>query len=152
MRVHHFLIFQLAKGTFEFPALFSAKTLQLALPDFFCRAAFSVNTHASFDEKNKTLANNPVTPPCFANFWEVRSFVVRRDLELLKIMPSGQRVYVGNLANDVRERDVEKFFKGFGKLGEISIKNGYGFVDFEDYRDADDAVHDLDGKEIRGSR
>jgi len=66
-------------------------------------------------------------------------------------MPS-QRVYIGNLGSDVRERDVEKFFKGFGKLGEISIKNGYGFVDFDDYRDADDAVHDLDGKDIRGVR
>jgi len=67
-------------------------------------------------------------------------------------MPSGQRVYVGNLTGDVRERDIEKFFKGYGKLGEISIKNGYGFVDFEDYRDADDAVHDMDGKDIRGTR
>ena len=66
-------------------------------------------------------------------------------------MPS-QRVYIGNLGSDVRERDIEKFFKGFGKLGDISIKNGYGFVDFDDYRDADDAVHDLDGKDIRGVR
>jgi len=65
---------------------------------------------------------------------------------------NSQRVYVGNLGNDIRERDLERFFKGFGKLSEISIKNGYGFVDFEDYRDADDAVHDLDGKDIRGSR
>lgn len=69
-------------------------------------------------------------------------------------MPShkGCRVFFGNLPYDVRERDIEKFFKGFGKLGDISIKNGYGFVDFDDYRDADDAVHDLDGKDIRGSR
>merc|ERR1712111_277446 len=68
--------------------------------------------------------------------------------KIIQKMPS-QRVYIGNLGSDVRERDVEKFFKGFGKLGEISIKNGYGFVDFDDYRDADDAVHDLDGKDIR---
>jgi len=67
-------------------------------------------------------------------------------------MPSSQRVYVGNIGSDIRERDLEKFFKGFGKLGDISIKNGYGFVDFDDHRDADDAVHDLDGKDLRGSR
>ena len=67
-------------------------------------------------------------------------------------MPSGQRVYVGNISDDCRERDVEKFFKGYGRLREISLKNGYGFVEFEDYRDADDAVHDLDGKDLLGGR
>lgn len=64
----------------------------------------------------------------------------------------GQRVYVGNLADDIRERDMEKFFKGYGKMREISIKQGYGFVEFDDHRDADDAVHDLDGKELVGMR
>ena len=67
-------------------------------------------------------------------------------------MPNTQRVYVGNLAHDARERDVEKFFKGYGKFGEVSMKQGYGFVDFEDYRDADDAVHDLNGKDLLGER
>ena len=67
-------------------------------------------------------------------------------------MPNTQRVYIGGLANDARERDVEKFFKGYGKFGEVSMKQGYGFVDFEDYRDADDAVHDLNGKDLLGSR
>lgn len=67
-------------------------------------------------------------------------------------MPGGQRVYIGNIGNDIRDRDVEKFFKSYGKLGDISIKNGYGFVDFDDYRDAEDAVQDLDGKDLRGSR
>ena len=66
-------------------------------------------------------------------------------------MPS-QRVYIGNLGSDVRERDVEKFFKGFGKLGEISIKNGYGFVDFDDYRDADDACYEMNGRDLLGDR
>ena len=56
-------------------------------------------------------------------------------------MPSGQRVYVGNLTGDVRERDIEKFFKGYGKLGEISIKNGYGFVDFEEKSQIDNKIY-----------
>ena len=67
-------------------------------------------------------------------------------------MPGTQRVFVGNLAPDVRSRDVERFFQGYGKLGDISLKNGYGFVDFEDYRDAEDAVSDLDGKDMNGDR
>jgi len=69
-------------------------------------------------------------------------------------MPGGssQRVFVGNLAPDVRARDVEGFFRGYGKLGDISLKNGYGFVDFDDHRDAEDAVADLDGKDMNGDK
>ena len=37
-------------------------------------------------------------------------------------MPSSQRVYIGNLSDDARERDVERFFKGYGKLREIALK------------------------------
>lgn len=62
------------------------------------------------------------------------------------------RVYVGGLPYDVRERDLEKFFRGFGRLEDIIIKNGYGFIDFEDDRDADDAVHELNGKKLCGQR
>ena len=67
-------------------------------------------------------------------------------------MPQTQRVHLGNLSDDARERDVERFFKGYGRIREISLKNGYGFVEFDDYRDADDAVHDLDGKDLAGMR
>ena len=40
----------------------------------------------------------------------------------------------------------------YGKLREVSLKNGYGFVEFDDDRAADDACHDLDGKELLGGR
>lgn len=40
----------------------------------------------------------------------------------------GSRVYVGGLPFGVRDRDLEKFFKGFGRIRDILIKNGYGFV------------------------
>ncbi|XP_075985012.1 serine and arginine rich splicing factor B52 isoform X4 [Anticarsia gemmatalis] len=64
----------------------------------------------------------------------------------------GSRVYVGGLPFGVRDRDLEKFFKGFGRIRDILIKNGYGFVEFEDFRDADDAVYELNGKELLGER
>ncbi|GAB6031697.1 hypothetical protein CHUAL_009448 [Chamberlinius hualienensis] len=62
------------------------------------------------------------------------------------------RVYIGRLPYDVRERDLEKFFKGYGRIREILLKNGFGFVEFDDYRDADDAVYELNGKELLGER
>lgn len=47
------------------------------------------------------------------------------------------RVYVGNLPRDCRERDVERFFKGYGYVRDVTMKNGFCFVvrrDFELYR------------------
>ena len=35
---------------------------------------------------------------------------------------------------------------------QIIMKNGYAFVEFVDYRDADDAVHDLNGQDLQGER
>lgn len=29
---------------------------------------------------------------------------------------SGKRIYVGNIPSDCRERDLERFFKGFGRI------------------------------------
>ena len=67
-------------------------------------------------------------------------------------MPNSQRVYVGNIPSDTRDRDLEKFFKGYGRINDVVVKNGYGFVEFSDYKDADDAVADLDGKDLDGGR
>jgi len=48
-------------------------------------------------------------------------------------MPNHQRVYIGGIPTDARDRDLEKFFKGYGRINEVVIKNGYGFVEFDDY-------------------
>lgn len=41
---------------------------------------------------------------------------------------SGCRVFIGRLSPHARERDVEKFFKGYGRIREINLKSGFGFV------------------------
>lgn len=64
----------------------------------------------------------------------------------------GTRVFVGGLTYRVRERDIEKFFRKYGKIKEVAMKNGFAFVEFDDYRDADDAVYELNGKELLGER
>lgn len=64
----------------------------------------------------------------------------------------GTRVFVGGLTYKIRERDLEKFFRKYGRIKEVSMKNGYAFVEFDDHRDADDAVYELNGKELLGDR
>ncbi|KAL6725310.1 hypothetical protein ANCDUO_27696 [Ancylostoma duodenale] len=66
------------------------------------------------------------------------------------------RIYVGNLPPDVREKDIEDIFAKYGKIRFVDIKGGrgplYAFVEFEDSRDADDAVRGRDGYDFDGSR
>lgn len=64
----------------------------------------------------------------------------------------GSRVYIGGLPYGTSERDLERFFRGYGRMRDVLIKSGYGFVEFDDYRDADDAVYELNGKRLLGER
>ncbi|GFY90549.1 similar to SERINE-ARGININE PROTEIN 30 [Actinidia rufa] len=66
-------------------------------------------------------------------------------------------VYVGNLPGDIREREVEDLFHKYGRIVDIELKTpprppGYAFVEFEDYRDAEDAIRGRDGYDFDGHR
>ena len=37
-------------------------------------------------------------------------------------------IYIGRLSYNAREKDVERFFDGFGCINDINLKNGFGFV------------------------
>ncbi|KAK3752737.1 hypothetical protein QZH41_018711, partial [Actinostola sp. cb2023] len=57
----------------------------------------------------------------------------------------------------VREKDLENVFYKYGHIADIDLKNRRGgppfaFVEFEDPRDADDAVRAKDGYEFEGFR
>jgi len=68
---------------------------------------------------------------------------------------SRYKLFIGHLSPDARTRDLERFFKdhGFSKsVNETVVKTGYGFVIFDDRRDADDAIYELNGKELLGTR
>ncbi|ONK81940.1 uncharacterized protein A4U43_C01F34480 [Asparagus officinalis] len=59
------------------------------------------------------------------------------------------RVYVGNLDARVTERELEDEFRVFGVLRSVWVARrppGYAFIDFDDRRDALDAIRDMDGK------
>lgn len=61
-------------------------------------------------------------------------------------------MYVGNIPFDSTERDLVVFFQRYGKIDEIFMKNGYAFVEFDDFRDAEDAVCDMNDRKLLGRR
>ncbi|MCO5603581.1 hypothetical protein L7F22_057732 [Adiantum nelumboides] len=63
---------------------------------------------------------------------------------------SSRTIYVGNLPGDVREREIEDLFYKYGRIVDIDLKlpprpPGYCFIEFEDERDAEDAIKGRDG-------
>lgn len=66
------------------------------------------------------------------------------------------RIYVGNLPPDIRSKDIQDLFYKFGKVTFVDLKNRKGppfaFVEFDDPRDAEDAVHARDGYDYDGYR
>ncbi|XP_043601371.1 serine/arginine-rich splicing factor 1B [Bombus pyrosoma] len=66
------------------------------------------------------------------------------------------RIYVGNLPPDIRTKDIQDLFYKFGKVIFVDLKNRRGppfaFVEFDDPRDAEDAVHARDGYDYDGYR
>jgi len=64
----------------------------------------------------------------------------------------GFSVWMGGLPERVRSREIEDFFKGYGRILDVAIKSKYAFIEFEDERDADDAIRDLDDRRLNGSR
>ena len=82
---------------------------------------------------------------------------------------SSRRIFLGNLSRSVRERDIERFFEEYRSIKyghmifnyfetrslsrqthyrHIDIRNGFGFVEFDDDREADDAVREKDGRRM----
>jgi len=79
------------------------------------------------------------------------------DAERATEMSSSEsRIYIGNLPPDIRSRDVEDLFYKYGKIVFVDLKNKRGppfaFVEFEDHRDAEDAVYARDGYDYDGYR
>jgi len=48
--------------------------------------------------------------------------------------------------------DLEDAFERFGRIRRVDMKTDYAFVEFDDDRDAEDALHDMNGAKIRGVR
>ena len=67
-------------------------------------------------------------------------------------------IYVGNLSYNMTDDDLEKLFSAFGTVSESKIvidrdtdrSKGFGFVEMPNQAEGDEAISQLDGKEIDG--
>ncbi|NVM25617.1 MAG: RNA-binding protein [Desulfobacterales bacterium] len=67
-------------------------------------------------------------------------------------------IYVGNLSYEVTEEDLRQAFEGFGQVVSATIvkdgwsakSRGFGFVEMPDKAEAQSAINDLNGKELKG--
>ncbi|XP_021954722.1 serine/arginine-rich splicing factor 3 isoform X2 [Folsomia candida] len=65
------------------------------------------------------------------------------------------KVYVGNLGNSASKNELESSFGKYGPLKNVWVARnppGFAFIEFEDPRDAEDAVRHLDGTRLCGVR
>lgn len=67
------------------------------------------------------------------------------------------RVYIGNLPDTCTQKEVEAEFEKFGKVISCELKKtvsgtAFAFLEFEDVRDAHDAIKEKDGAEFLGRR
>ncbi|KAF0688581.1 Aste57867_19826 [Aphanomyces stellatus] len=72
-------------------------------------------------------------------------------------MSIANKVFVGNLVDQVKEADLREKFEKFGKIVAISIKTparppAFAFIEYEDLRDAEDAVREMNGTELDGQQ
>ena len=67
-------------------------------------------------------------------------------------------IYVGNISRDVTEDDLRETFESFGKVETVNIikdkfsgeSRGFGFIEMPAKSEAESAISDLNGKELKG--
>lgn len=69
-------------------------------------------------------------------------------------------IYVGNLSREVTEDDLKEAFEAFGQVASVAIikdkfsgeSRGFGFVEMPAKAEAQSAINDLNGKELKGRK
>lgn len=68
------------------------------------------------------------------------------------------KLYVGNLPFSVQEQDLKSFFSSYGSVSKVEVitdretgrSKGFGFVEISNEDEANQAIEDLNGKDLGG--
>ncbi|MHC4328595.1 MAG: RNA recognition motif domain-containing protein [Planctomycetota bacterium] len=71
---------------------------------------------------------------------------------------SKMNIYVGNLADDVNDQDLREVFEAFGQVESVNIikdkfsgeSKGFGFIEMPSKDEAQAAIKDADGTDLKG--
>ncbi|GJJ12348.1 hypothetical protein Clacol_006589 [Clathrus columnatus] len=81
-------------------------------------------------------------------------YVVNKIIETVQklrdMSPLWEMVQEG-LPHEVRTEEIMKFFDGYGRIVDCRVMTGFGFVEFESSRDAEEVVANFNGKNFLGS-
>ena len=69
-----------------------------------------------------------------------------------------KNIYVGNISYSVTEDNIQELFEQHGKVNSVKIiidrytqrSKGFGFVEMEDEKEADEAINAINGIEFLG--
>ncbi len=67
-------------------------------------------------------------------------------------------IYIGNLSYQMTDEDLEKLFRTFGEVSDSKIimdretrrSKGFGFVEMPNQEEGEEAIRQLDGKDVDG--
>lgn len=62
------------------------------------------------------------------------------------------QIYISKLSSVIREKDLEDKFSKYGDIRRVQLKNGYAFIEYFDYKDAEYAIERMDGRSWEGHR
>ena len=60
--------------------------------------------------------------------------------------------FEGRARSDVAEAQLKEQFSEFGPITNIAYKQGFAFIDFDDTRDAQDAISKMSGADTWGNQ
>jgi len=61
-------------------------------------------------------------------------------------------LFVGHLSRETTNRDLEQKFKEYGAITRCDLKQGYGFIEYQDSRDAEDAIKGAHNASFLGNK
>ena len=85
----------------------------------------------------------------------MRSSTARERTSKRCVLKMNSRIYIGDLGPNGSKQELEREFESYGPLKSVWVARnppGFAFVEFEDPRDADEAVRDMDGRVVCGAR